>query len=275
VLCFTILLATTVSGLFRCPKEGPTFTDDACSTCHICHQDLTPTSLPTCENNTLCDVTLGYCAFKDQVVCPSAMRSGWHRTVVLIEKDSVVGQDLFIRGGISHEQWPDKDCTDDARISDCAIDIRIREVGRGGKFTQYNDYAKGDMKLDFYGPEYNQGSSNGQEAEGTALQWTTNDKSNDLYNKFNRHGDHYWVLDMEMDCDKTYNGWFEVKAFHRGGDGWEDDIMDDTEDCTGNIGGTGPFVTTNHMARCGFVNEFHFGERRCEINTIGTYDVFG
>ena len=70
VLCVYFLLATSVNGLFRCPKSGPTFTEDGCSTCHICHTDLTPTSLPTCENGTLCDVTLGYCNFKDQVVCP-------------------------------------------------------------------------------------------------------------------------------------------------------------------------------------------------------------
>lgn len=26
-------------------------------------------------------------------------------------------------------------------------------------------------------------------------------------------GDHYWMLDFEIDCSLTENGWFEVKAF--------------------------------------------------------------
>lgn len=28
-----------------------------------------------------------------------------------------------------------------------------------------------------------------------------------------RWGDHYWMLDVNMDCSKTEQGWFEVKAF--------------------------------------------------------------
>ena len=29
---------------------------------------------------------------------------------------------------------------------------------------------------------------------------------------FYRYGDHYWLVDIEMDCCKAMNGWFEVKA---------------------------------------------------------------
>lgn len=32
------------------------------------------------------------------------MKFGWHRTMVFIEKETQAGQDLFIRGGISHEK---------------------------------------------------------------------------------------------------------------------------------------------------------------------------
>jgi hypothetical protein len=28
-----------------------------------------------------------------------------------------------------------------------------------------------------------------------------------------RWGDHYWMLDVDMDCSQTEGGWFEVKAF--------------------------------------------------------------
>jgi len=270
VLCLYFLLASSVSGLFRCPKAGKTFTEDGCATCHICHQDLSPTSLPTCENGTLCDITLGYCQFKDQVVCPSELRVGWHRTVIFVEKETEVGQDLFIRGGISNERRAA--CTNDARTSDCALDIRVREIGKGSGFDQYNAYKNGDRKLDFYGAEMYQATYHGQEAAGTAMQWTTNNKNNSLYNHYNRGGDNYWMLDMEMNCEQTENGWFELKTFLRGGEGWESDIVGD-HDCAGNIGGIAPYQTVNHMARCGFVNIFHYGESECEINTIQSYDV--
>jgi len=270
VLCLYFLLATSVSGLFRCPKPGNTFTEDGCSTCTICHQDLTATSLPTCENGTLCDVTLGYCNFKDQVVCPSDLRVGWHRTIVFIEKKTELGQDMFIRGGISNEQR--EGCIDDARTSECALDIRIRSVGSGSGFDQYNAYKNGDMKLDFYGSEYNQARFHGREAEGTAMQWTTNDRNDPLYNSFNRQGSDYWMVDMQMDCEQTHEGWFELKSYLRGGEGWEPDIIGD-HDCSGNIGGIAPFDSKNHVARCGFVNVFHYGEDQCEINTLGSYDV--
>jgi len=271
VLCTYLLLATvSVSGIFRCPKSGRTFTEDGCATCHICHQDLNVTPLPTCENGTLCDITLGYCNFKDQVVCPSELYSGWHRTLVFIEKKTDPGQDLFIRGGISNEQRPG--CTNDARTSECAIDIRIKEVGRGAGFDQYNAYRNGDMKLDFYGAESNQAQFHGTEASGTAMQWTTNDQGNQLYHSFNRQGSDYWVVDMQMDCEQTERGWFELKAFLRGGEGWESDITGD-HDCGGNIGGIPPYSSNNHMARCGFVNVFHYGEPQCEINTINSYDI--
>jgi len=26
-------------------------------------------------------------------------------------------------------------------------------------------------------------------------------------------GDHYWMVDFDMDCTDTQNGWFEVKAY--------------------------------------------------------------
>jgi len=273
VVCLTVLSAVTVHGLFRCPKEGPTFTEDGCATCHICHQDLTPTSLPTCENGTLCDITLGYCNFKDEVVCPSDMYSGWHRTVILIEKETAFGEDLFIQGGISDTQRPG--CTGDARTSECALDIRIRSLGSGRKYGKYNAHRNGDMKLDWYGAEHNQATYHGQQADGTALQWTSNDENNDLYNPFNIYGEHYHVVDMEMDCEQTERGWFEVKALLGGGlfGGGEFEADVSTTDCDGNIGGIPPYSSTNHMARCGFVNVFHFGQSGCKIDTLKSYNT--
>ena len=45
-----------------------------------------------------------------------------------------------------------------------------------------------------------------------------------------------------------------------------DDINQGT--CTGNQGGSAPYSSNNHMARCGFVNVFTFSGSDCEINTI-------
>lgn len=40
-----------------------------------------------------------------------------------------------------------------------------------------------------------------------------------------RFGDHYWMVDVDMDCSQTEDGWFEVKAFlTNSGNGWEGDI---------------------------------------------------
>jgi len=201
------------------------------------------------------------------------MRTGWHKTVVLIEKPTTHGQDLFVRGGISHQKR--QGCTDNARDSDCALDIRIHELGKGkSEYSQYNAYRNGDMKLDFYGSEYNQATYHGREAEGTAMVWSTNNPDSPMYNKYNRKGDNYWLINMEMDCEQTEQGWFELKAFLRDGEGWERDITDE-QDCGGNIGGAAPFTSTNHVARCGFVNVFHFGEAECEINTVRSYETEG
>lgn len=42
---------------------------------------------------------------------------------------------------------------------------------------------------------------------------------------YHRYGEHYWMVDMTMDCDQTEGGWFEVKSFiTNAGSGWEGDI---------------------------------------------------
>ena len=35
--------------------------------------------------------------------------------------------------------------------------------------------------------------------------------------QYSSWGDHYWMVDFDLDCSKTENGWFEVKAFVTGG----------------------------------------------------------
>ena len=36
---------------------------------------------------------------------------------------------------------------------------------------------------------------------------------------------HIWILDADMDCNKTLNGWFERKVYIRNGLGWDGDIQ--------------------------------------------------
>lgn len=94
------------------------------------------------------------------------------------------------------------------------------------------------------------------------------------------------MVDFEMDCSQSENGWFEVKAYLTNGGigdiyipiekcftdckclmdtaGWESDIIQST--CTGSAGGRAPYTSKNHLGRCGFVNVFDFGTASCQIN---------
>jgi alpha-amylase len=95
------------------------------------------------------------------------------------------------------------------------------------------------------------------------------------------------MVEFDMDCSQSENGWFEVKSFLTNGGkpnycrkycifvcvndfififlaGWESDISQST--CTGSAGGRAPYTSKNHLGRCGFVNVFDFGMSTCQIN---------
>jgi alpha-amylase len=57
------------------------------------------------------------------------------------------------------------------------------------------------------------------------------------------------MLDVDMDCAKTGNGWFEVKSFISNGPGWESDVSQPGA----------PWSSGNHFARCGYLNVFERG----------------
>ena len=80
----------------------------------------------------------------------------------------------------------------------------------------------------------------------------------------NRYGDHYWLVDIDMDCSRTQGGWFEFKAVLNGQ--WEHDIYSDA--CTGSGAGSTPAQTQNHWAKCGMLNIYHFGANTCEIENL-------
>lgn len=189
--------------------------------------------------------------------------STYQRTVVFIQAQTQSGQDMFIRGGLDHTTAASRlglNCTSSNYL--CAMPIRHRNL----KNATTAPWKANDAYLDWYGREANQSTS----AEGTALDWTTNSwpaswgttrtVAVDGYGveALNRSGAHYWMLDVDMDCSKTINGWFELKAFVKNGQGWE-----------ANISQTGtPYASQNHMAQCGKLNVFTFGQSTALIEAL-------
>ncbi|HWV15864.1 MAG TPA: RICIN domain-containing protein [Cellvibrio sp.] len=176
----------------------------------------------------------------------------WQRTVIFISSETQPGQDIFLRGGIDHQFAQNNlriTCSNSNSL--CAIPIRYRNTLN----TYTANWKKGDNFLDWYGTEasQNQGNQAGL-AQGTVMDWTSNNPNNaqQLANQgfgftpLNTWGDHYWMLDVDMDCSKTYRGWFEFKSFIARGAGWESDIHQaDT-----------PYPSPNHFAQCGKINVF-------------------
>ena len=105
---------------------------------------------------------------------------------MFIEKQTSSGQDVFIRGGVS---------------PDDSVPIIVNRLG--DQWSLYNDWSQGDTMLDWSGPEPGQGQHNGQTALGTPLGWTSSNPGNQFYHSYNKWGDHYWIVDMDMDCSKT------------------------------------------------------------------------
>ncbi|PIO75701.1 hypothetical protein TELCIR_02238 [Teladorsagia circumcincta] len=103
--------------------------------------------------------------------------------------------------------------------------------------------------------------------EGTPMVYTVNDDPAALeYQPYNNYGVGYWMVQLLMDCTQTQDGWFEFKGFFAPSSVWEPDIQQ--KRCTGEIGGEAPFRSRNHIARCGAVNVFIWGQGDCIINSV-------
>ncbi|MFC3031580.1 alpha-amylase family protein [Pseudoalteromonas fenneropenaei] len=189
----------------------------------------------------------------------STTPSNWQRTVVFIQAQTQTGQDMFIRGGIDHgfALSLGKQC--DVNSLACALPIRYR--------NQLNvtsaAWKMGDQYLNWQGRE----NAQPQDAEGSPLDWTTNQWPQEWGAKrsyesdgfgemsLNQWGSHYWLLDVDMDCNATYNGWFELKAFVKNGQGWEGNINQAER----------PYASNNHFAQCGRVNVFEFANSSFQV----------
>src|SRR5262249_23598750 len=70
----------------------------------------------------------------------------------------------------------------------------------------------------------------------------------------NKFGPHYWMLDVDMDCEQAFddghgNKWFEMKAVVAPLPGWEGDITQTSTPAR-------PYTSNNHMGICGRMNVF-------------------
>lgn len=76
------------------------------------------------------------------------------------------------------------------------------------------------------------------------------------------------MLDIDLDCSLTNDGWFIVKGWLSGDagqfSGLEEDVVQEV--CSGTAGGTPPFSATGHIAKCGHVNVFHYDRGDCSID---------
>jgi alpha-amylase len=186
------------------------------------------------------------------------------RTVLFMKVETQAGQDVFILGGIDHNQRPG--CSSTASTSDCAIPILHVSLGDSSHYDKYNAWRYGDSYLDWYGSEPHQGYYETLIAEGTPTAWTSNAATSPGYQPDNVWGEHYWKVEFMMDCSRTEGGWFEFKGYTTGGIGWEANIAQNS--CSGTAGGTRPYSSNNHFGRCGYQNVFEWGSGSCIINTL-------
>lgn len=195
---------------------------------------------------------------KNSRLATTVVEPNWQRTAVLIKAQTQSGQDMFIRGGIDHQfaATIGRDCH--TNPADCSLPIRHNNLLN----PTTAPWKQGDTLLDWQGAQTSQSS----QAQGSPLDWTTNlwptswgskkTVSEHGYGEtpLNTFGQHYWLFDVQMDCSNTVNGWFELKAFVKNGQGWEGDITQ----------ANAPYTSNNHFAECGKLNVFEFGAHQSQ-----------
>jgi len=78
------------------------------------------------------------------------------------------------------------------------------------------------------------------------------------------------MLDVDMNCNDTDSGWFDLKAYVTdacGSGTWERDVTQGCK-CYGCVGGNRPYASANHAARCGFINTLVFEHGACVIDSL-------
>ena len=107
--------------------------------------------------------------------------------IMIILQQTVPGQDVFIQGG---------------QTDLSPIDIIINPMPE--IWESYNSWMEGDDKLDWDGPQPDQGTFNGYDAMGTAAAWTTDDETNDFYYEGNP-GKSSFLFATQKSCKVFHN----------------------------------------------------------------------
>ncbi|CAL4159318.1 unnamed protein product, partial [Meganyctiphanes norvegica] len=224
--------------------------------------EITTTEEPTTEITTTEEPTPEITTSEE----PTTI-SPYTRTVIFFHKKVYYDQYVFIRGGLDEARRPD--CHAPASTDPCALEFYPRSLGSGSNYEKYDAWRVGDEHLDWFGVEESQGTFNGVPASGTPMAWTTNNPSSPGYQELNVYGEDYWMLDFDMDCSITDDGWFEFKGwleFADGYTGWELDVHQ--EPCSGSAGLPPPASSVDHMARCGYVNVFEWNDGTCKMEPL-------
>ncbi|VDM76515.1 unnamed protein product [Strongylus vulgaris] len=198
---------------------------------------------------------------------PPPTPARYKKTVILLRHYMDMTRYPFIRGGTSHKHG--NDCTPGPnQLSQCAITIIHNTLVKGEyNISWYRAWSEGDEYLDFGEDEPGQGSKfatyhlvqnclnpsflgkfNGTKAYGTPLIYSSNNPKDEYYHPYNRYGDGYFMV-----------GFTTKKE-------WEDDIHQKT--CRGSIGGSAPFTSVYHIAKCGAINAFIWGRSGCVIDNF-------
>ncbi len=174
--------------------------------------------------------------FGDQQV-QSLTTAGKVRTVVYIYKQTVSGQDIFIKGG------HDADLVNQGYYPSMAEDITYNNTLN----TTTASIKSADTSLDWFTESALDWTTSSWPADwGTKRTYATDGYGEDPENQW---GNHWWKFDVMM--DGSTGEWFEFKAFMRenGNESWENDITQV---------GT-PYQSRNHWGKKGYITVVTFG----------------
>uniref|UniRef100_A0A5S6QPW1 Alpha-amylase n=1 Tax=Trichuris muris TaxID=70415 RepID=A0A5S6QPW1_TRIMR len=185
----------------------------------------------------------------------------YKHTIIFVRKETSFGQNVFLRGGNSKHTTP---AGSGLKVNtDSAIPI-VHIADARNEDVPFKEWRKNDATLNWHGSESFQGLYKNESALGSPLLWTTDNKLRAEFNAHNKYGDHFWMLDVMMDCSKTSGGWFEFKAITN-----THEISVKQTKCTENGDAIKlPYTTENNLGLCGYVNVYDFSQLLCKFEKV-------